>query len=178
MLDRLKKLLEQGVRSVNTVSNNYNPLDSDFRRNVMPQVKQEIIQKVANPIKEHVIQPMADAGINKYLPESIAEVPKNVLGTVGREWNQHITKPVDNSLDRAGDFIQSNKSVALPEIKYKKKFIQNPGGNLARGVGNIGIGLVNSVVGQGIVNPVMDMGRGISDAITGQDELNYNNAKS
>lgn len=62
MFNKLKDLLEKGKRTVSSFSDKYNPLDSDFRRNVAPQAKQEIVNRVVNPVRNIASKTFSQAG--------------------------------------------------------------------------------------------------------------------
>ena len=76
---------------------------------------------------------------------------------------------------RAQQFIESPRPVQVPRIPVRP----NAGirTKIGLGVTNLGIDLGNTVLGQGVINPALDVGKGIGMAIRGEN-MQYNQAKS
>lgn len=83
-----------------------------------------------------------------------------------------------NTLANTQKFIESPKPVQpfniIPSIK-KPKTIAGQGYNLAR---DMGVGIGNTLIGEGVINPSIDVGRLLQRNLTGQDITPYNQLKS
>lgn len=93
---------------------------------------------------------------------------------VGQQLNYNIWhSPFGNALMGAQKFLESPTPVSIPNIQANSTV-----GKAAAFVPNLGIDLVNTVVGQGVINPSIDVGRLAGRAISGQGIPSYDTLKS
>lgn len=70
-------------------------------------------------------------------------------------------------------FVQSPKSVSLPQVPQRIQKMPVVGT-----VANIGRDITDTIVSKGVINPALDIGRLISEPITGRQAITYDTAKS
>jgi len=83
MFDRLKNLLQTGKRTVGNLSDRYNPLDTQFRQNVAPQVRNDIVSRVNS-----VTRPIQQA------PRQISNFAVNQARPIQQFAQRQIQRPI------------------------------------------------------------------------------------
>lgn len=78
---------------------------------------------------------------------------------------------VGQGIDKAYNYIQDpNNKPTIPKINNSQSFKKAPFEKIGRGVANFGIDTVNTVLGRGLADPVIDIGKNASNAV----DLFYN----
>lgn len=150
---------------------------------------------VAKKISPPVISPLASNYPSQPRPTSTVDTIANAIKKSVSTIKQYPTpasyvsqkvweSPVGRTLSDAQKFIESPKPVrpipTIPEVPvdYAKRPLIGLAAKAGRAIANMPIDIVNTIVGKGVIDPALDIGRMAGKTITGQSLPKYGELKS
>ena len=135
------------------------------------------IKKIAGKVANR-----ASGFVTKTLPNAVQNFNRPLTArNIGTP--QGNFQPYKNAISKTQRFIESPQPTKFPSIPYIQPKQQPDFGhrtiaNVPRAIGNFGIDIASQVVGQGVIDPSLDIGRMIGNTITGKPNPQYNTLKS
>lgn len=138
------------------------------------------IQNFAKPIENKVNGYVKNTVIPDFQQNVYTPIKKKVVAPVV-DWSKRSNNFVQNTASKIGqeglDKVTGKKNI-LPTVDYSNKFMDAPKTNVAKGVYNLGAGIVNSVASEGIVRPANDVVENTARVAMGKPIKSHDELKS